>query len=156
MLCECCHLSVGFWDVGVGWGCGLRLYLAGFGFWACPAVGGGSHLVSSANAPNMCKCAFCWYSAHCAVPDALVLSPVLQIFFHCPDNHMIEVCNCDCLPIEILREKSCEMQTSLSMSCLLQHQKTPSRSLSRSIGSMDLSDMHYDTPVSRPVQSEAA
>ena len=86
--------------------------------------------------------------------------PSVQIFFHCPDNHMIEVCNCDCLPIEILREKSCEMQTARSMSCLLQHQKSPSRSLSRSlscsIGSMDLSDMHYDTPVARPMQSGAA
>lgn len=81
-----------------------------------------------------------------------------QIFFHCPDNHMIEVCNCDCLPIEILREKSCEMtmHTARSTSCLLQHQRTPSRSLSRSIGSMDLSDMHYDTPVARPVQFGAA
>ena len=70
---------------------------------------------------------------------------------------MIEVCNCDCLPIEILREKSCEMLQDLqTKSCQLQHQKTASHSLSGSLGSMDLSDMHFNAPIVRPVQSGAA
>lgn len=69
---------------------------------------------------------------------------VAQIFFHDPDNNMIEVCNCDNLPKELLSEK-CQMSRACTM---------PLEALQACKPSMDLgSHMHFDAPsVLRPLR----
>ena len=36
---------------------------------------------------------------------AQIITPLVQVFFHDLDYNMIEICNCDNLPIELLSEK---------------------------------------------------
>lgn len=38
---------------------------------------------------------------------ALHVCTHVQVFFHDPDNNMIEICNCDELPVELLGELGC-------------------------------------------------
>jgi len=37
---------------------------------------------------------------------------VTQVFFHDPDNNMIEICNCDCLPIRPLDTNNCAFSSA--------------------------------------------
>ncbi|BDA46862.1 hypothetical protein COCOBI_09-3150 [Coccomyxa sp. Obi] len=69
---------------------------------------------------------------------------VSQIFFHDPDNNMIEVCNCDNLPKELLSESR-----QLSRACTM-----PLEALQACKPSLDLgSHMHFDAPsVLRPLR----
>lgn len=69
---------------------------------------------------------------------------VSQVFFHDPDHNMIEICNCDNLPKELLSEK-CQ----LSRACTL-----PLESLQACKPSMDISaHMHFDaSSVLRPLR----
>ena len=46
------------------------------------------------------------------IAHACVLSPA-AVFFHDPDN-MIEICNCDCLPIRPLESDSCPVSAAAS------------------------------------------
>jgi catechol 2,3-dioxygenase-like lactoylglutathione lyase family enzyme len=45
---------------------------------------------------------------------------VTQVFFHDPDRNMIEICNCDCLPIRPMRSLSHSLSRSLSHPLQLQ------------------------------------
>ena len=43
----------------------------------------------------------------CLTAPALHVCTHVQVFFHDPDNNMIEICNCDELPVELLGDLGC-------------------------------------------------
>lgn len=40
---------------------------------------------------------------------------ISQLFFHDPDNNMVEICNCDCLPIQPLLKPTCAVAKQHSL-----------------------------------------
>lgn len=58
---------------------------------------------------------------------------ISQVFFHDPDNHMIEICNCDCLPVMPLTDLQLQqpMACKLSLSGPVSSDNTGCLSMSR-------------------------
>jgi hypothetical protein len=88
----------------------------------------------------------------------------MQIFFHDPDYNMIEICNCDCLPIEPLAQPNAAKRCASCSNLQQQQQCGPPRSCGTSQqvpsqasdSGMEMSAMHFDPAALRRLGSQAA
>ncbi len=86
-----------------------------------------------------CHWGLCALTQHCT--GCLTVPVVLQVFFHDPDYNMIEICNCDNLPKELLSEK-CQLSRACTM---------PLTALPACKSGVN-AHMHFDASTMRPLQ----
>jgi hypothetical protein len=51
--------------------------------------------------------------------NALRVEHLAQLFFHDPDHNMIEICNCDCIPIVLLHPTAQRVAASFTQSAAI-------------------------------------